>query len=92
MTVHAETKVRKEAHMRKLVKKGNMNERIDIVLHKFRSRMTSYPPGMCPLRRASYFYRRKDRGCDKSQEAEKRGTGAKGMTYRIRITNCPWPC
>ncbi|MBO5551064.1 MAG: FAD-dependent oxidoreductase [Lachnospiraceae bacterium] len=35
--------------MRKLVKKGNMNERIDIVLHKFRSRMTSYPPGMCPL-------------------------------------------
>jgi len=49
MTVHAETKVRKEDHMRKLVKKGNMNERIDIVLHKFRSRMTSYPPGMCPL-------------------------------------------
>ena len=26
-----------------------MNERIDVVLHKFRSRMTSYPPGMCPL-------------------------------------------
>ncbi len=26
-----------------------MNERIDIVLRKFRSRMTSYPPGMCPL-------------------------------------------
>lgn len=26
-----------------------MNERIDIVLQKFRSRMTSYPPGMCPL-------------------------------------------
>ncbi|MBQ7588575.1 MAG: FAD-dependent oxidoreductase [Lachnospiraceae bacterium] len=35
--------------MRKLTKKGNMNERIDIVLRKFRSRMTSYPPGMCPL-------------------------------------------
>lgn len=26
-----------------------MNDRIDIVLHKFRSRMNSYPPGMCPL-------------------------------------------
>ncbi len=26
-----------------------MNERIDVVLRKFRSRMTSYPPGMCPL-------------------------------------------
>ncbi len=26
-----------------------MNDRIDIVLRKFRSRMTSYPPGMCPL-------------------------------------------
>ncbi|MBQ7584215.1 MAG: FAD-dependent oxidoreductase [Lachnospiraceae bacterium] len=35
--------------MRKLTKKGNMNERIDIVLRRFRSRMTSYPPGMCPL-------------------------------------------
>ncbi len=35
--------------MRKLKKKGNMNERIDIVLKKFRSRMTSFPPGMCPL-------------------------------------------
>ncbi len=35
--------------MRQLPKKGNMNERIDTVLHKFRSRMTSYPPGMCPL-------------------------------------------
>ncbi len=35
--------------MRKLAKRGNMNERIDVVLHKFRSRMTSYPPGMCPL-------------------------------------------
>ncbi len=38
-----------EDHMRKLAKKGNMNERIDVVLRKFRSRMTSYPPGMCPL-------------------------------------------
>ncbi len=35
--------------MRKLNKKGNMNDRIDVVLRKFRSRMTSYPPGMCPL-------------------------------------------
>ena len=35
--------------MRQLAKKGNMNERIDGVLRKFRSRMTSYPPGMCPL-------------------------------------------
>ena len=35
--------------MRKLNKRGNMNERIDTVLRKFRSRMTSYPPGMCPL-------------------------------------------
>ena len=35
--------------MRRLTKKGNMNERIDVVLRKFRSRMTSYPPGMCPL-------------------------------------------
>ena len=35
--------------MRKLTKRGNMNERIDTVLRKFRSRMTSYPPGMCPL-------------------------------------------
>lgn len=35
--------------MQKLAKKGNMNERIDVVLHKFRSRMTSYPPGMCPI-------------------------------------------
>ena len=26
-----------------------MNERIDVILRKFRSRMTSYPPGMCPL-------------------------------------------
>ena len=35
--------------MRKLEKKGSMNERIDTVLHKFQSRMSSYPPGMCPL-------------------------------------------
>ena len=35
--------------MRRLVKRGNMNERIDTVLHRFRSRMSSYPPGMCPL-------------------------------------------
>ena len=35
--------------MKKLAKKRNMNERMDIVLQKFRSRMTSYPPGMCPL-------------------------------------------
>ncbi len=35
--------------MRKLAKKGNMNERIDVVLRKFHSRMTSYPPGMCPI-------------------------------------------
>jgi NADPH-dependent glutamate synthase beta subunit-like oxidoreductase len=35
--------------MRKLAKRGNMNQRIDVVLRKFRSRMTSYPPGMCPL-------------------------------------------
>ena len=35
--------------MRKLNKRGNMNDRIDVVLRKFRSRMTSYPPGMCPL-------------------------------------------
>ena len=35
--------------MRKLVKRGNMNERIDTVLYKFRSRMRSYPPGMCPI-------------------------------------------
>lgn len=35
--------------MRKLSKKGNMNDRIDTVLRKVRGRMTSYPPGMCPL-------------------------------------------
>ena len=40
---------RRSADMRKLAEKGNMNERIDVVLRKFRSRMSSYPPGMCPL-------------------------------------------
>ncbi|MBR2576448.1 MAG: FAD-dependent oxidoreductase [Firmicutes bacterium] len=35
--------------LKKLAKKRNMNERIDVVLKKARSRMTSYPPGMCPL-------------------------------------------
>ncbi len=35
--------------MRKLAKRGNMNQRMDVVLHKFRSRMSSYPPGMCPI-------------------------------------------
>ena len=35
--------------MRKLTPKGSMNERIDTVLYKFRSRMNSYPPGMCPI-------------------------------------------
>ncbi|MCR4840728.1 MAG: FAD-dependent oxidoreductase [Lachnospiraceae bacterium] len=35
--------------MRKLEKKGSMNQRIDVVLRKFRSRMSSYPPGMCPI-------------------------------------------
>ena len=35
--------------MRKLAKKGNMNERIDVVMRMIHSRMTSYPPGMCPL-------------------------------------------
>ena len=34
---------------RRLTERGNMNERMDIALNKFRSRMTSYPPGMCPL-------------------------------------------
>ena len=35
--------------MKKLQKKDSMNQRIDVVLNKFRSRMNSYPPGMCPL-------------------------------------------
>ncbi len=34
---------------KRLSKRGNMNDRMDIVLNKFKSRMTSYPPGMCPL-------------------------------------------
>lgn len=34
---------------KKLAKKGNMNDRMEVVLNKFSSRMTSYPPGMCPL-------------------------------------------
>ena len=34
---------------RNLTERGNMNDRMDIALNKFRSRMTSYPPGMCPL-------------------------------------------
>ncbi len=35
--------------MHTLKKKGNMNDRMDTVLRKFRGRMTSYPHGMCPL-------------------------------------------
>ncbi len=35
--------------MKRLTKKGSINDRTDIVLRKFRARMTSYPPGMCPL-------------------------------------------
>ena len=35
--------------VRKLAVKGNINDRMDIALNKFKSRMTSYPPGMCPL-------------------------------------------
>ncbi|MBR0032861.1 MAG: FAD-dependent oxidoreductase [Treponema sp.] len=35
--------------MRKLAKKGNMNSRMNIVLNKFKSSISSYPPGMCPL-------------------------------------------
>ncbi len=35
--------------IRKLRKRGDMAERLDIALNKFKSRMTSYPPGMCPL-------------------------------------------
>ena len=34
---------------RRLASRGNMTDRMDIALTKFRSRMTSYPPGMCPL-------------------------------------------
>ena len=35
--------------MKKLEKKGSMNQRIDLVLSRFRSRMNACPPGMCPL-------------------------------------------
>ena len=35
--------------MRTLEKRGSMNDRIDIVLNKFRSRVNSFPPGICPL-------------------------------------------
>ena len=35
--------------MKRLAKKSNMNARMSIVLNKFKSRITSYPPGMCPL-------------------------------------------
>ena len=35
--------------MRKLAKKGNMNSRMDTVLNKFKTSISSYPPGMCPL-------------------------------------------
>ena len=32
-----------------MARKGAMIDRMDVVLNKFKSRMTSYPPGMCPL-------------------------------------------
>ena len=35
--------------MKRLSHKGNMNDRIDTVLYKFRSRMRAYPSGMCPI-------------------------------------------
>ena len=35
--------------MKKLYQKNDMNDRIDTLLYRFRSRMMSYPPGMCPL-------------------------------------------
>ncbi len=35
--------------MRLLEKRASMNARIDTVLTKFRSRVNSFPPGMCPL-------------------------------------------
>ena len=35
--------------MKKLYKTNDVNERIDNLLYRFRSRMMSYPPGMCPL-------------------------------------------
>ena len=36
-------------NMKKLEKKGSMNQRTDLVLGRFRSRMNACPPGMCPL-------------------------------------------
>ena len=36
--------------MKQLAGKGNMNQRMDAVLYRFRSRMSAYPPGMCPLK------------------------------------------
>ena len=35
--------------MRYLEKRGSMNDRIDTVLNKFSSRLSSFPPGLCPL-------------------------------------------
>ena len=35
--------------MKILAAEGNMNERMDTVLRRFRSRLNAYPPGMCPL-------------------------------------------
>lgn len=35
--------------MRRLAKRGNMNSRMNTVLNKFKTRITTYPPGMCPL-------------------------------------------
>ena len=35
--------------MHRLAKKGNMNDRMNVILNKFKARITSYPPGMCPL-------------------------------------------
>ena len=35
--------------MRYLEKRGCMNDRIDVALNKFRSRVNSFPPGLCPL-------------------------------------------
>ncbi len=35
--------------MRRLSETNSLNQRTDILLRKFRSRIDSYPPGMCPL-------------------------------------------
>ncbi len=35
--------------IRKLRKRGDMASRLEVALNKFSSRMTSYPPGICPL-------------------------------------------